>query len=270
MPSGLSAGSVSETGATISWSGASGANSYNYQYRESGTTTWTTANTGSTSATLSGLTASTSYDYQVESVCTGETSGYSSTSTFTTTSGGGGGETSCDIAPQNLTASTTGSTANIDWSPVSGAAIYQYRYRSTGAFTNGTSTTNSVSLSGLSANTTYTLQIRSFCGSFSPVAVFNFTTASGSSTNAFSTNSVSRFTEGVTVYPNPAEGFVKVNIADIAGASVRIYDVKGVVVKSMKVNSNYTEIDITNLKSGMYIMKVITDNASTQKRFVKK
>ena len=270
VPSGLSAGSVSETGATISWSGASGANSYNYQYRASGTTTWTTANTGSTSATLSGLTASTSYDYQVESVCTGETSGYSSTAIFTTTDGGGGGETSCDIAPQNITASTTGSTANIDWSPVEGATTYQYRYRSTGAFTNGTTTTNSLSLTGLSANTTYTLHVRSYCGSFSPVATFSFTTSSGSSTNAFSTTAISTFTEGVTLYPNPAEGLLKVNIADIAGASVRIYDVKGVVVKSLKVNSNYTEIDIKNLERGMYIMKIVTDNASTQKRFVKK
>ena len=201
VPSGLSAGSVSETGATISWSGASGANSYNYQYRASGTTTWTTANTGSTSATLSGLTASTSYDYQVESVCTGETSGYSSTAIFTTTDGGGGGETSCDIAPQNITASTTGSTANIDWSPVEGATTYQYRYRSTGAFTNGTTTTNSLSLTGLSANTTYTLNVRSLCGSFSPVASFTFTTGSGA---RLANNRV--FTEGVTLYPNPAEG----------------------------------------------------------------
>ena len=63
---------------------------------------------------------------------------------------------------------------------------------------------------------------------------------------------------------------MKVNISDIAGASVRIYDIKGVVVKSMKVSSNYTEIDITNLERGMYIMKVVTDNTSTQKRFVKK
>ena len=97
------------------------------------------------------------------------------------------------------------------------------------------------------------------------MASFTFTTGSGARVA-----NARVFTEGVTVYPNPAEGLVKVNIADIAGASVRIYDVKGVVVKSLKVNSNYTEIDITNLKSGMYIMKVVTDNASIQKRFVKK
>ncbi len=84
-PSSLSANSISQTGATLNWTAVSGASSYNIQYKPSSSSTWTTTSSSSTSKALSGLTASTSYQFHVQAVCS-STGAYSSTSTFTTSS----------------------------------------------------------------------------------------------------------------------------------------------------------------------------------------
>nr|WP_052519831.1 GEVED domain-containing protein [Nonlabens ulvanivorans] len=61
--------------------------SYQVRFRESGTTTWTTLITNTPSITINGLTATTSYQAQVRSVCDdGSVSAYSSSFTFSTTS----------------------------------------------------------------------------------------------------------------------------------------------------------------------------------------
>ena len=87
-PTGLAASGVTQTGATLSWGSVSGATSYNLQWKAASSGTWTTV-TGlaATSYGLSGLSAGTTYNFQVQAVC-GSTSGnYSAASSFTTSSG---------------------------------------------------------------------------------------------------------------------------------------------------------------------------------------
>jgi Zn-dependent metalloprotease len=85
-PSGLIASLITDTAAVISWSIANGAASYSLQYKKSTVTTWTTINTSNTSVALTGLTAGTIYNFQVQSQCsTGGTSLYSGATNFTTT-----------------------------------------------------------------------------------------------------------------------------------------------------------------------------------------
>ncbi len=85
---GLSVSAITTTGATLSWAAVSGAsNIYNIKYRHSTSSTWTTVTSNSTSKSISGLVASTSYQFQVQRVCSGtSSSSYSATSTFTTLS----------------------------------------------------------------------------------------------------------------------------------------------------------------------------------------
>lgn len=85
-PAGLSAGSPTSTTVPLTWTAVSGATSYNV-YR--GTTRIQTV-TG-TSATATGLTASTPYTFQVTAVNSAGESPKSAAVTATTTSGGGGG-----------------------------------------------------------------------------------------------------------------------------------------------------------------------------------
>jgi hypothetical protein len=82
--SGLAATIITASSATLTWTATSGASSYNVQYKVSTATTWTTANATTNSLALSGLSASTQYQFQVRAVCSGTTGAYSAASSFTT------------------------------------------------------------------------------------------------------------------------------------------------------------------------------------------
>ncbi len=84
-PTGMTTGSITASSATLSWGAVSGAASYNMQYQVVGASTWTTASTTSTSYPISGLTASTNYAWQVQTVCSGGgTSSFTASTDFTT------------------------------------------------------------------------------------------------------------------------------------------------------------------------------------------
>lgn len=85
VPGSLAASSITTTGATLSWAAVSGATSYNVQYKLSTATTWTTTTSTTTSKALTGLTAGSIYNYQVQAVCSAGAGAYSSASSFTTT-----------------------------------------------------------------------------------------------------------------------------------------------------------------------------------------
>lgn len=87
-PTGLSVSSIGQTSATLSWGAVTGAsNGYNVRYRQTGTSSWTTTSTSNTSLNVTGLTAGTQYEFQVQTKCASNNSSYSSSTTFTTQSG---------------------------------------------------------------------------------------------------------------------------------------------------------------------------------------
>lgn len=87
VASGLNATGITQTAATLSWGAVSGATAYNLQWKLSSSSTWTTvSNLTGTSYSLTGLTANTTYNYQVQTVCGATSSSYSAASSFTTQS----------------------------------------------------------------------------------------------------------------------------------------------------------------------------------------
>lgn len=175
-PATPSAGSITTSGATISWGAVSGATSYNLQYKLTSASTWTTVNTTATSYALSGLTSGTAYNAQVQTVCSSGSSSYSSAVTFTTTS-----TSSCN-APTGLAAgSITTSGATLSWTAVSGATSYslQYKLASASTWTTVSTTATSYALSGLASSTAYNAQVGSVCSSGSSAysSAISFTTA---------------------------------------------------------------------------------------------
>src|SRR4029079_4857721 len=68
---GLTATNISQTSATVSWAAVTGANSYAVDYKATSSSTWinAAAATTATSLDLSGLTASTVYDWRVRATC---------------------------------------------------------------------------------------------------------------------------------------------------------------------------------------------------------
>ncbi len=89
-PSALAASAVTSTTATLGWGAVSGATAYNVQFRQVGTTPWTSGTVTGTSAGASGLTASTTYEFQVQADCGGTLGSFSGSTNFTTTGSGGG------------------------------------------------------------------------------------------------------------------------------------------------------------------------------------
>ncbi len=162
LPTALTSASITSSGATISWTAATGAISYNVQYRIVGAATWTSTTSTTTSSILTGLTASSNYEFQVKTVCSAtSSSAFTASATFTTTAA-----TVTCTTPSGLTSSSiTSSNATISWTAISGALSYNIRYRIVGAATwiAATSTTATLSLSGLAAISNYEYQVQTVC-----------------------------------------------------------------------------------------------------------
>jgi hypothetical protein len=72
----------------------------------------------------------------------------------------------------------------------------------------------------------------------------------------------------ISVYPNPANGFVtlKVENYDTENLSYVLYDMYGIVFQNKKVRGNETQIQLENILPGTYFLKVV-DNKMGIKTF---
>jgi hypothetical protein len=184
-PNGLAANNLTASSASLSWGAVSGATVYTVQYKLTGASTYSDAGTTTaTTFTLNGLSASSGYNWQVKTDC----SGYSSPGSFTTTAGGGsggGGNTTCS-APLSL--STTGistAAAVLSWAAVSGATSYTVQYKTSTATvwsTAGNSLTSSYNLNGLTASTIYNWKVKANCSDYGNVASFTTASSGGGAT----------------------------------------------------------------------------------------
>ncbi|MBR5159160.1 MAG: T9SS type A sorting domain-containing protein [Bacteroidaceae bacterium] len=77
----------------------------------------------------------------------------------------------------------------------------------------------------------------------------------------------------ITIYPNPTEGDLKIDIAgvsDFESSGLILYDMAGKVVKNITQLSESNELDITDYANGMYIMVIKINEESTTWKIVKK
>ncbi len=177
-PSGLASSAITANSATVIWTAVSGAISYDVDYKLSTDGTWINAVTGttSTSSSISGLAASSVYDWRVITNCNGSGSGYSQAQ-FTTAA-----PFVCN-APSGLASSAiTSSSATVSWAAVSGAVSYDvdYKLTSNGTWTNSITgtTVTSRNITGLSASSLYDWRVKTNCnGSGSGYTQAQFTTA---------------------------------------------------------------------------------------------
>ncbi len=77
---------------------------------------------------------------------------------------------------------------------------------------------------------------------------------------------------GLMLYPNPAKHVVNlVNKTNISLEKMMIYDINGKLVNQVDLRTMQGEraVDISSLASGVYVVQIIGDNASTVKRLIK-
>ncbi len=243
VPTGLASSSVTSSSATVSWGAATGAVSYNLQYKTSTASTWTTVNTTATSYALSGLTSSTTYNYQVSTVCASASSAYSTAASFTTSATG----STCN-APTGLAAgSITTTGATLSWAAATGAVSYSVQYKTAAAstWTTVTTTATSYALSGLAAGTSYNAQVATVCSAATSAygTAITFSTTSAGCTDVWESNNTSGTAKTIAVNTDitaligtstdadwykftntSAASRIRVNLSNLAGDyDVRLY-----------------------------------------------
>lgn len=269
-PTGMNTTGITSTAATFNWTAAAGATSYNVRYKTTAAATWTTTTSATTSKSITGLTAGTTYEWQVQTVCSGgATSSYTASTTFTTT-GGGGGTCVDNYEPNNTsgTAATlsTGityqeliaSTTDKDWfkftttSPntkikvtlTSLPADYDVRlYNGSvvqkGISENGGTTNEQIIWNTTAAGTRY-VQVYGWSGAFNTSDCYDLL-ISVQSANWREDGSFAEVNEEwdnsiVSVFPNPATGDVVTvdyfSIQEDMNVSVQIVDILGRVAST--------------------------------------
>ncbi len=284
-PTGLTSSAITATGATVSWTAVSGAVSYTVEYKLNTNTTYTVAAAASTttSVNISGLTASSLYDWRVRTNCSAANSGYTNAQ-FTTTAA-----SACD-APTGLTSSaitTTGAT--VGWTAAGGAVSYDVDYKLTSTSTwtiAATATTaTSVALSGLTSASVYDWRVRTNCATASSVyAQAQFTTQtvpSGCST-AFEPNEtlataaqiVSGVTNSAAITTTTDNDYFKIVITvasnivyNLVGPSgvdydMTIYNSAGTSIGSGAGSTATETVTLNNQAAGTYYIRVYGYNGA--------
>lgn len=152
----LNASNITGTSADIDWESIDSTTTYYYQYREAGSTLWTSGSTIDTVALLTGLTACTFYEFQVAANC--DSTNYSNVYSFKT------GD--CCDAPLSITTVREDKTsATFSWpgNPFAQSYIVEYRLFSASIWSTVTTTTDSVTLTGLDSCSSYEMRIQSSC-----------------------------------------------------------------------------------------------------------
>jgi len=185
-PIALNASGITATQATVSWAAVSGAVSYSVQYKVASSSTWSTAvTTTSTNRTITGLTASTLYDWRVMTNCSLNASSYAVAQFTTSTTNG------CGVPTGVVLTYVTNTSALIEWNSVNNANSYRLQYK-TAAASSWTVVSNInanlYTITNLAMNTVYQYAVSSKCGStftaYSPVGTF---TTQNCATNANNT-----------------------------------------------------------------------------------
>jgi Pregnancy-associated plasma protein-A/Secretion system C-terminal sorting domain/Fibronectin type III domain/Bacterial pre-peptidase C-terminal domain len=262
---GLAAGSITQTGATISWSAVTGATGYVLQYKLATSTTWTSVNVATTSFDITGLTAGTAYNVQVQSVCSAGNGNFSAIN-FTTTAT----TTSCtDTYESNNTTGTAktitvntnitariGSSTDKDWFKFSNTssarniridlsnlpADYDVRlYNPSGtqvAISQNSGTTAEVITYNTTTTGTWRVQVYGYNGAFNASLCYTLRASisasafrEGEETPAAELNTTASESDVViaNVFPNPTNGKLNVILeaAEAQNTQLRICDITG-------------------------------------------
>lgn len=304
--SGLNASAVTSNSATLGWTAVSGANSYNVQYRIVGSATWTSTTSTTNSKAISGLTASSNYEFQVQSVCTGASSAYSASATFTT-----GSVSACSDAYEANNSSSAakviplntditgiiGSSSDVDWFKFTTVApntrvkvnltnlpadydIKMYNSSVTLLYTsqNGGTTSEQIIRNSSTATTLY-LKVYGYASAFNASSCYTLRVSTSSTNFRIMPGedvdvSGKPNTDGISLYPNPVKESLNILYSadtDVK-STVQVTDQLGRVVieKSQELiaGENKFAVDVHNLAKGIYFVSMTVAGEFSVQKFV--
>ena len=269
-PTDLSASDITETTAEIIWNGT--AESYEIKVNDGEIETVT-----STSKSLSDLTPATAYTVEVRAVCEDQTSEWVSTN-FTTL------EEQVAIILGEVTTSPATEVGNTS-ATLNGALVNAgnsenftvgFALSTTANFTLETSDVQNV-VATLTGNT-FSQSVNDLAEGQTYFFRAYITNEAGTRYGAVETFTLSGLADAmanalqVSVYPNPATTQATLKLAGLqSNAKIVISDLQGRILSQEEVNASTTTytIDLNNMASGVYYIRVVTDKAiSTQKLIV--
>jgi predicted metalloenzyme YecM len=76
---------------------------------------------------------------------------------------------------------------------------------------------------------------------------------------------------GIRIYPNPAHDKIVIAFDKAVKTAISVENINGrkVIAKNLSQSLNNTEIDLTTLPKGVYILKLIIDNNTIVRKIVK-
>jgi len=76
--------------------------------------------------------------------------------------------------------------------------------------------------------------------------------------------------QNINIYPNPASETLNVNFLEPQNknSEIELYDIQGKIVKNIVVSNNRNTIDISDLCSGLYILKINSANNTYSKKII--
>jgi len=74
----------------------------------------------------------------------------------------------------------------------------------------------------------------------------------------------------ITLYPNPTSKILNIKSSVSSGSSsVELYSIQGKKVFTTQLDNNQSDIDISHLTAGLYLVKVINDTSSFTTKIIK-
>lgn len=100
--------------------------------------------------------------------------------------------------------------------------------------------------------------------------VDNVTVTAVATENLLSTNSNILSVNDFSVFPNPTKDIVNVSNTTSSINSIEITDLNGRVVKTVNaIDASNAQVNISDLSTGVYMMKIVSDKGTTTKKVIK-
>ncbi|RQO32314.1 hypothetical protein DBR32_01515 [Taibaiella sp. KBW10] len=300
-PTNLASSNITSSGATISWTASTTANTgYTVEYKAATATQWISAGTTTaTNISLSSLSAATAYNYRVRTNCSASSTSSDATGNLTTAAAP---TTSCAQAfePNATIAAAYDITLNTDYQAAIATSGDVDYYK----ITVPTNSINTVSLTNLTHDVDLAIQSSAgqnlavsenggsaseqisatFSGGIYYIKVYPYSgfnanncytlrVSSGSATAGMA-DAMSSIDNAnpISAYPNPASNLltIKISAKMAKDALIKVYDVLGKEQMSLKAKDTESQLDISSLPAGIYHITVSNERNQYHLKFTKK
>ncbi len=251
---------------TLDWEGVAGASIYEYQYSTSSSfMTYWNDYLEDTEATINALNNNYTYYWRVRASDGGAYSDWSEVWSFTIIEAGAGLVTPTLVAPAN-NATDVLITPQLLWNIVPTAVEYEYQYSTDetfSTFSGSTTQSTAISIGDLEYNTQYFWRIQATDGTQLSdwSAIWSFVTEDDG------VGIQEKQVHQISIYPNPVNDFVTISLENPMGY-ISITNFFGKEVYRKIINENTYLFKTKNLPSGVYFIRVISDDKQFYRKLV--